>query len=610
MSKVIRIVDRAPVPKTVSVGMQGENNAETLQFVGIPELDELQAEALDVILPNGTADTILLTDNACTLTAAHMAYSGIAEAWLVVTVDATRVWKSERITLLIASVPDIDTPISQQYPTGIDQAVATAGASMTAAQAAASDAEAWAVGQRGGDDVEDTDDTYQNNAKYYSIEAEAWAVGKRGGDDVEDTDGTYHNNAKYYATRAGSHETGAETYSTLAQGYKAESEAWAVGTKNGTDVPTTHGAYHNNSKYYRNQAYSYMTDAQLAKQGSTSSAADSEAWAVGKRGGEAVGSSDATYHNNAKYYASQASDSATAATNAKNAVLGLEVLVTTLEPGEDATASYEDGVLTLGIPQGAKGDTGSTGATGATGPAGAQGIQGATGATGDTGATPDFSIGEVEALDSDEDPTVTIGGTAEEPVLNFGIPAGKSAFDLAVEGGYEGDADDFAADMASLADQIEALEAFDVEVEALEAGEDPTASYADGTLTLGIPAGATGATGQSAYQAAVTAGYEGTAQQFASDMAATAAAAAEFSSFAVETETLDPDAEASASYSGGTLSLGIPRGAKGEQGPSGNINWCSLDIDLTTGELMADVTYGAGYEFSINQYGELEVMTL
>ena len=40
---------------------------------------------------------------------------------------------------------------------------------------------------------------------------------------------------------------------------------------------------------------------------------DSEAWAIGKRGGVDVGSSDETYHNNSKYYASQAAASSSAA---------------------------------------------------------------------------------------------------------------------------------------------------------------------------------------------------------------------------------------------------------------------------------------------------------
>lgn len=48
----------------------------------------------------------------------------------------------------------------------------------------------------------------------------------------------------------------------------------------------------------------------------------------------------------------------------------LTVTVTTLSPGSSATASYSNGVLALGIPQGEKGDTGNTGATGATGATG------------------------------------------------------------------------------------------------------------------------------------------------------------------------------------------------------------------------------------------------
>ncbi len=42
----------------------------------------------------------------------------------------------------------------------------------------------------------------------------------------------------------------------------------------------------------------------------------------------------------------------------------------TLPAGSDATASYADGLLTFGIPQGEKGETGATGATGPQGPKG------------------------------------------------------------------------------------------------------------------------------------------------------------------------------------------------------------------------------------------------
>lgn len=78
------------------------------------------------------------------------------------------------------------------------------------------DSEAWAVGQRDGVDVEATDETYQNNAKYYADQAdsisrenatlaESWAVGGTGTRPGEDND-----NAKHYAEVAqqGAEESG------------------------------------------------------------------------------------------------------------------------------------------------------------------------------------------------------------------------------------------------------------------------------------------------------------------------------------------------------------------------------------------------------------------
>lgn len=67
--------------------------------------------------------------------------------------------------------------------------------------------------------------------------AEAWAVGERHGVPVSSSDQTYHNNSKYYAEQASDSED--------------DAEAWATGKKNGTDVPDTDPAYHNNAKYYR-----------------------------------------------------------------------------------------------------------------------------------------------------------------------------------------------------------------------------------------------------------------------------------------------------------------------------------------------------------------------
>jgi len=84
--------------------------------------------------------------------------------------------------------------------------------------------------------------------------------------------------------------------------------------------------------------------------------------------------------------------------------------VETLPAGSEATASMsgtaENPLLNLGIPKGDKGDMGEKGDKG------------------DRGATPIFSMGAVTNLPAGTSATATITGTAEEPVLNLGIPKG------------------------------------------------------------------------------------------------------------------------------------------------------------------------------------------
>lgn len=134
--------------------------------------------------------------------------------------------------------------------------------------------------------------------------AEAYALGTRDGSPVGSTDPTYHNNSKYYSEQAGVHISDAEAY--------------AVGKRNGTDVPSSDPTYHNNSKYYSEQANTYKTGAQTAANSAEDSAEDSEAWAVGTRNGSAVPSTDPAYNNNAKHWADAAA-----------AVVGIGIATTT-----------------------------------------------------------------------------------------------------------------------------------------------------------------------------------------------------------------------------------------------------------------------------------------
>lgn len=55
-------------------------------------------------------------------------------------------------------------------------------------------------------------------------------------------------------TGAETARTGAETAKGAAEDSAEDAEAWAVGQRNGTDVPSTDPAYHNNAKYYKDQA--------------------------------------------------------------------------------------------------------------------------------------------------------------------------------------------------------------------------------------------------------------------------------------------------------------------------------------------------------------------
>lgn len=72
--------------------------------------------------------------------------------------------------------------------------------------------------------------------------AEAWAVGKRGGVDVPSTDETYNNNAKYHAEQAalkdqsaGTHETNAQASANAAGQSQTQAAKSAIEAKGAVD---------------------------------------------------------------------------------------------------------------------------------------------------------------------------------------------------------------------------------------------------------------------------------------------------------------------------------------------------------------------------------------
>lgn len=233
-------------------------------------------------------------------------------------------------------------------------------------------------------------------------------------------------------------------------------------------------------------------------------AEDAEAWAVGTRDGEPVSAADTTYHNNAKYYAEQAAESEEAAEDASQAIQDMSVSAQSGAAGSSAavqkTVDQQTGAVSLGftIP---RGDTGNgissiellstsglnktyritmtdgdhfdftvhdgNGISGVAktatsglidtytisftdGTSTAFDVKNGKGITscvlnndytltinyndgtstttvsirGATGATPDISIGTVTTGAAGSAAAATITGTAEEPVLNLTIPQG------------------------------------------------------------------------------------------------------------------------------------------------------------------------------------------
>ena len=250
-------------------------------------------------------------------------------------------------TELVINIPVKPRPyVSNEQPTqvqqdlitqtiaALDAGVEAAQAAQAAAEDSAEDAEAWAVGKRGGTDVPSTDPTYENNAKYYAGKA------KDIRDEIQDIKEEAEqaiqaaSDAADSARAAGLSEASAEADALKAEGY-------ATGKQNGADVTSDSPYYENNAKYYKEQAAGSAgaaaqsktdaegqaqaaagsardaSDSAAAASGSKTAAAgseaaalasarDAEANAVGQRGGVDVPPTDPTYENNAKYYASEA----------------------------------------------------------------------------------------------------------------------------------------------------------------------------------------------------------------------------------------------------------------------------------------------------------------
>ena len=80
-------------------------------------------------------------------------------------------------------------------------------------------------------------------AQEAALKSEGYAIGKQNGSDVSPLSPYYHNNSKYYSQQASGSATSSENDALVSEGY-------ATGKQNGQDVPESSPYYHNNAKYY------------------------------------------------------------------------------------------------------------------------------------------------------------------------------------------------------------------------------------------------------------------------------------------------------------------------------------------------------------------------
>lgn len=201
----------------IPLGRQGENEVTTIKFdvsgwaeeYGDGAFELLHERCMDSApyacpISVDTANEVIewVVRNSDT------AYKGRGTAQLVYIVNASVAKSVLYYTSTLASI-DADMEFPDPYEDWLVQMHEDAEyvrEHYEGALEAQENAEAWAVGQRSGEDVSEDDATYHNNSKWYSALAaengEAWAVGQRNGVDVESSAAEYHNNSKWYAQQS------------------------------------------------------------------------------------------------------------------------------------------------------------------------------------------------------------------------------------------------------------------------------------------------------------------------------------------------------------------------------------------------------------------------
>ena len=183
------------------------NYGQVLAFSGITLPDAYEVHFSNVLLGDsftqiGDADGVAIPDQLFQTGASIYAWIFLhaadsdGETVYMVTIPVVRRAKPSDLeptpveeSAITEAIAALQTAVGKTTEQSTAAAASAAEAATSATESAGSslDAEAWAVGQRDGVDVPDTDPTYQNNAKYYADEAGQYI----GGLNLENGTGEY-----------------------------------------------------------------------------------------------------------------------------------------------------------------------------------------------------------------------------------------------------------------------------------------------------------------------------------------------------------------------------------------------------------------------------------
>ena len=139
--QTIRFSGRTPSPERLRIGMETDSRTESLRF-HLPQIADGQIATLQMILPDGTAETLLIDSGMTEIPARVTEIAGTARAWVEILAGDVMAWHSGMMYLGIGELPEISERTEQQYPTFYQQVIAITGDNMTGAQAAREAAEA------------------------------------------------------------------------------------------------------------------------------------------------------------------------------------------------------------------------------------------------------------------------------------------------------------------------------------------------------------------------------------------------------------------------------------------------------------------------------------